>query len=67
MGIIQKMTAYKADLIDVGLIKIAVVAITLLLAKLWTPLLSLEWYWYLILFIVVAIRPFSTFVKFIKR
>jgi hypothetical protein len=67
MGIIQKMTAYKADLIDVGLIKIAVLAVTLLLAKLWTPLLSLEWYWYLILFIVAAIRPFSTFVKFIKR
>lgn len=66
MSIIEKLTSFKADWIDVGLIKIAVFAATLLLAKVWEPILSLEWYWYLIICVVTAIRPFITFYKWIS-
>jgi hypothetical protein len=44
MSIIENLTDFKADWVDVTLIKIAVFAATLLFAKLWQPILSLEWY-----------------------
>lgn len=31
---------------DIALLKTAVIAVSLLIAKLWSPILSLEWYWY---------------------
>jgi len=37
---------------DVVLLKIAVAGFALMVAKLWAPLLSLEWYWYGLIFIV---------------
>lgn len=37
---------------DIALLKIGVVAFALLVAKLWSPILSLAWYWYAIIFIV---------------
>ena len=61
MIIIQKLTSFRANWIDVAFIKIAVIAATLLIAKLWEPILSLEWYWYLMVLIVAAIKPLSTF------
>jgi len=64
--IIQKMFSYKADWLDVGSIKIAVIAATLLLAKLWEPVLDLEWYWYLVLWVMAVIRPFITFSRWIR-
>ena len=45
------------DWADMGLIKIASAAFALMVAKLWVPLLSLDWYWYGLIFIVTAIRP----------
>ena len=45
------------DWADIGLIKFAVAAFILMVAKLWAPLLSLEWYWYGLLFVITAIRP----------
>ena len=45
------------DWMDIGLIKTASAAFFLTVAKLWTPLLSLDWYWYGLIFIVTAIRP----------
>ena len=45
----------KMNTIDVGLIKLAVAGFTLMLAKLWSPLLSLEWYWYGIIFLLAGI------------
>ncbi len=42
---------------DVQLIKIASAAFILMIAKLWQPILSLEWHWYLIIFILAAIKP----------
>jgi hypothetical protein len=37
---------------DMALVKIAVAGFALLVAKLWSPVLSLEWYWYGLIFIV---------------
>jgi len=28
-----------------------------MLAKLWAPLLSLEWYWYALVFVLAGIKP----------
>jgi hypothetical protein len=66
MNIIKKLTNFKADWIDVALIKIAVIAAALLLAKLWSPILSLDWYWYLLVWILTAIRPLNTFYRWIR-
>lgn len=42
---------------DISLIKTSVFAFTLLLAKLFPMLLSLNWYWYLIIAFLATIRP----------
>lgn len=42
---------------DIALIKLTVASATLMIAKLWTPLLSLNWYWYGIIFIITVIKP----------
>jgi len=42
---------------DLPLIKLSVFSITLLLAKFWPVLLSLNWYWYLIVGVLAAIKP----------
>ncbi len=51
-GTIQKMRWY-----DISLIKLSTAAFILMVAKLWTPLLSLEWPWYLVIALVAAIIP----------
>jgi len=54
----------KMSWIDIGLIKLAVAAFVLMVAKLWTPLLSLEWYWYGIIFVIAAIIPlYKVYIK----
>ena len=50
-------TIKKFDLWDIGLIKLSTAAFILMIAVLWTPLLSLDWYWYLVIMLVAAIRP----------
>lgn len=47
----------KLDWMDIGFVKLSVFAFTLLIAKLWTQILALEWYWYAIIFVLAAIRP----------
>lgn len=42
---------------DISLIKLSTAAFTLMVAKLWPPLLALDWYWYLVISLVVAIPP----------
>ena len=66
MNIISGFKNYKADWIDVALITIAVFAGALFIAKLWNPILDLEWYWYLIVWIVAAIKPMITFFNRMK-
>jgi hypothetical protein len=46
-------------LIDVQLIKLSVAAFILMIAKLWRPLLSLNWYWYALIALVAGIKPVS--------
>jgi len=65
MGIINKLNNFKVDWIDVVLIKIGVFVATLLLIKLWNPILSFGWYWYLIIWVIVAIRPMKTYYKWL--
>ncbi len=55
---IKKMT-----LVDIKLIKLSVFAFALMVAKLWQPILSLDWYWYAVMFIAFAIRPCITMFK----
>lgn len=45
--------------VDFPLIKLSVVGFTLMLAKLWEPLLSLDWYWYTIIFVLAVIKPIT--------
>jgi len=62
----SKLLNFKADLSDIALTKIAVFAGALIIAKLWNPILSLDWYWYLIISILAAIKPLSSLYKFYK-
>jgi arginine exporter protein ArgO len=47
----------KIEMCDIFFIKISVIAFTLMIAKLWQPILNLEWYWYGIIFVIFAIKP----------
>jgi hypothetical protein len=47
----------KIEMCDMFFIKISVIAFTLMLAKLWQPILNLNWYWYGIIFLLTAIKP----------
>ena len=49
----------KLNWIDYGLVKLSVAAFALMLAKLWEPLLALDWYWYAAIFIIAVILPMS--------
>ena len=42
---------------DISMIKLSTAAFVLMIAKLWAPLLSLDWYWYLVIGVIVAIKP----------
>lgn len=46
---------------DISLTKLSTFFFTLMLAKLWDPLLSLEWQVYLVLALTLSIRPFYQF------
>ncbi|OPY56050.1 MAG: hypothetical protein A4E49_00315 [Methanosaeta sp. PtaU1.Bin112] len=49
--------------VDLGLTKFCVAAFALMVAKLWPPLLSLEWYWYGLIFVVLAAIPLKKFLS----
>ena len=40
---------------DIGVLKICVAAFVLMIAKLWSPILSLDWYWYAVVFVVTYV------------
>ena len=67
MTITDKLTDFKADWIDVALIKVTVFAATLLVAKYWNSLIALDWYWYVIVWLLAAGKPFKTFIRWIKK
>ncbi len=66
MQIMKKLSTFKVDWIDVVLIKTSVFAATLLFAKIYEPILSFEWYWYLIAAIIVSVRPVNNSFKWFK-
>jgi len=47
----------KLSWIDVKLIQLSVAGFVLMIAKLWEPLLSLNWYWYAVIAVLAAIKP----------
>jgi hypothetical protein len=47
----------KLNWVDIQLTKLSVAGCILMIAKLWEPLLSLDWYWYAIIFVLAAIKP----------
>ncbi len=51
----KKISKYKWE--DIAFIKLSVLFFTLMLAKFWPGILSLDWYVYLILFVLFAIVP----------
>ena len=54
----------KLSFIDIQFIKLSAVGFTLMLAKLWEPILALEWYWYGLIFVLAAAKPvYKVFVK----
>lgn len=42
---------------DVKLTQLGAAAFVLMIAKLWTPLLNLSWYWYLLIAVAAMIKP----------
>jgi hypothetical protein len=62
MKLFEKMEnkVRKLSMLDLSVGKTCVIAITLLVAKLWSPILSLQWYWY-------AIVAILTYVWILKR
>ncbi len=53
---IKKMHWY-----DISLIKLSTASAILLIAALWPPLASLEWYWYGLIFVVVTVPELYKF------
>jgi hypothetical protein len=53
----------KYDWTDIGLIKLSVAGFVLMIAKVWTPLLSLDWSWYGIICVLAAIKPVSKLIQ----
>jgi hypothetical protein len=49
--------AGKCDWLDIAFIKLTVAAFVLMLAKVWEPVLSLDWYWYAAAGALAAIKP----------
>ena len=49
--------AERMDALDTGLVKISVFFLALMLAKLYSPLLSLDWQVYAVVFVLAAIKP----------
>lgn len=44
---------------DMSLIKLTTAAFFLMIAKLWSPILALDWYWYLVIAIFAGVVPFK--------
>ena len=57
LGTLADSKIKKLNWVDIQFIKMSVAGCILMIAKLWEPLLSLDWYWYAIIFVVAAIKP----------
>ncbi|MCK4256873.1 hypothetical protein KAX35_08295 [candidate division WOR-3 bacterium] len=43
--------------IDLKLVQISAIGCFLMIAKLWKPLLRLDWYWYAVIAVLAGIKP----------
>ncbi|MFH1316361.1 MAG: hypothetical protein ABII01_02480 [Candidatus Woesearchaeota archaeon] len=59
MGIFKRVNSAikRMKWYDISLVKIASAAFILMVAKLWAPLLILDWYWYLIIAVLASVIP----------
>jgi hypothetical protein len=62
-SLLIRMWKFQFSFIDFRLNALAGFAVGLMLAKLWDPILSLNWYIYLIIAVAASIRPIITFIK----
>lgn len=53
----------KLNWVDILCVKLSVIGFTLFIAKLWEPLLNLNWYWYALIFLLFLIKPASTILR----
>jgi hypothetical protein len=58
-----RMWKFMFPYIDIRLIGLMGFALGLMIAKLWEPILYLDWYWYLIIALLASIKPVITFFK----
>ena len=63
MSLIKRMWGFTFPLIEVRLMGLGGFFFGLMLAKLWGPILGLDWYWYLIIALVLSIKFIITFFK----
>ena len=67
MNFFNNLMKYTADVFDIAFTKIAVFAGALFIAKVWDTVLGLDWYWYLLIFIIASIKPMVNFFKVMKQ
>ena len=61
--LIIRLWKFQFPFIDQRLSVLAGIGIGLFVAKIWEPILHLDWYWYLLIVLLAAIKPFVTFFK----
>ena len=62
-SLIIRMWGFMFPHIDIRLVSLAGFALGLMIAKLWEPILYLDWYWYLVITLLALIKPVMTFWK----
>ena len=62
-SLIIRMWGFMFPHIDIRLVRLSGFALGLMIAKLWEPILYLDWYWYLVITLLALIKPVMTFWK----
>lgn len=60
---IVRIWEFQFPLIDLRLSTLAGVGAGLFIAKIWAPILHLDWYWYILIVLLASIKPVATFCK----
>ena len=58
-----RMWGFSFRLIDIRLMATGGFALALMIAKLWEPILYLDWYWYMAIALLAFIKPLISFFK----
>jgi len=62
-NLIIRMWKFTFPYIDIRLMGLGGLTFGLMIAKLWEPILYLDWYWYLVIAILALIKPIMTFFR----